>query len=230
MVTGKLIEFDVDVGARKTSGYLAVTPDGSGPGLVLIQEWWGLVDHIIELAERFAAEGFVVLAPDLYHGRKTKSPDEAGKLLMALNISEAAKDITGASKFLQALPSVSPKKIGALGFCMGGQLALFAAIEHPQEIHAVVDFYGIHPGVEIKPERLKVPALLHFGKKDKGVTETDARELLTRFQDAGAPPVEGYFYEAGHAFFNDTRPEAYVEAEAQLAWRRSLAFLRAHLA
>lgn len=228
-MTGKLIEFDVDGGARKTSGYLAVPPDGSGPGLVLIQEWWGLVDHIIELAERFAEEGFVVLAPDLYRGRKTKSPDEAGKLLMALNISEAARDIIGASKFLQASPSVSPKKIGALGFCMGGQLALFAAIEYPHEIHAAVDFYGIHPRVEINPDRLKVPALLHFGKKDNSIPEPEARALVTRLQDAGAP-VEGYFYESGHAFFNNTRPEIYVEADAQLAWTRSLAFLRTHLA
>jgi carboxymethylenebutenolidase len=227
-VTGKLIEFDVDGGARKTSGYLAIPPDGSGPGLVLIQEWWGLVDHIIELAERFASEGFVVLAPDLYHGRKTKSPDEAGKLLMALNISEAAKDIIGASKFLQASASVSPKKVGALGFCMGGQLALFAAIEYPQDIHAAVDFYGIHPRVEIKPERLEVPVLLHFGKKDKSIPEAEARELVARLQGAGGP-VEGYFYEAGHAFFNDTRPEAYVEADARIAWNRSLAFLRTHL-
>lgn len=228
MVTGKLIEFDVDGGARTTSGYLALPPDGCGPGLVLIQEWWGLVDHIIELAERFAAEGFVVLAPDLYHGKKTKSPDEAGKLLMALNISEAAKDIVGASKYLQASPSVSPKKVGALGFCMGGQLALFSAIEYPGDIHAAVDFYGIHPRVEIKPENLKVPALLHFGKRDKSIPEAEARELVARLQDAGAP-VEGYFYEAGHAFFNNTRPEAYVEADAQLAWNRSLAFLRTHL-
>lgn len=227
-MTGKLIEFDVDGGARKTSGYLALPPGGRGPGLILIQEWWGLVDHILDLAERFATEGFVVLAPDLYRGKKTKSPDEAGKLLMALNISEAAKDIIGASKFLQASTSVSPKKVGALGFCMGGQLALLAAIEHPHDIHAAVDFYGIHPRVEIKPERLKVPVLLHFGKGDKSVPEAEARQLVTRLQDAGAP-AEGYFYEAGHAFFNDTRPEAYVAADAQLAWNRSLAFLRTHL-
>ena len=227
-MTGKLIEFDVDGGTRRTSGYLAVPGEGCGPGLVLIQEWWGLVDHIVGLAERFAAEGFVVLAPDLYHGKKTKSPDEAGKLLMALNISDAAKDIVGASKFLQASPSVSPKKVAALGFCMGGQLALYAAIEHPREIHAAIDFYGIHPHVEIRPEKLKVPVQLHFGKKDKSVPESDARAMIARLQESGAP-VEGYFYEAGHAFFNETRPEAYVEADAQLAWNRSLAFLRTHL-
>ena len=224
-----MIEFDVDGGARKTSGYLAVPGTGTFPGLILIQEWWGLVDHIVDLAERFAAEGFVVLAPDLYHGKKTKSPDVAGKLLMALNISEAGKDIQGAANYLRSSAAVSPKKVGALGFCMGGQLALFAGIEYPKEINAVVDFYGVHPQVKIEPEKLKVPVLLHFGKKDKSVPEADARTLITTLQKGGAA-VESYFYEAGHAFFNDTRPEAFVPADAQLAWERSLAFLHTHLA
>ena len=223
-----MIEFAVDGGKRNTPGYLALPAAGSGPGLVLIQEWWGLVDHIIDLAKRFAAEGFVVLAPDLYHGKKTKSPDEAGKLLMALNISDAAKDIVGASRFLQDSPEVSPKKVAALGFCMGGQLALYTAIENPREIHAAVDFYGIHPRVELRPEKLKVPVQLHFGKKDKSVPEAEARAMIARLQESGAS-VESYFYEAGHAFFNNTRPEVYVAADAQLAWNRSLAFLRTHL-
>lgn len=223
-----MIEFDVDGGRRRTGGYLSIPPGGTGPGLVLIQEWWGLVDHIVKLADRFAEAGFVVLAPDLYHGKKTKSPDEAGKLLMALNIAEAGKDIEGAALRLKADVAVSPKKVGALGFCMGGQLALFSALEYPGEILAAVDFYGIHPRVNLAPEKLKVPVLLHFGKKDKSIPEADARALVDRLQDSGAP-VEGYFYEAGHAFFNDSRPEVYAEAEARLAWERSIAFLRTHL-
>lgn len=223
-----MIEFDVDGGRRRTGGYLAIPPRGAGPGLVLIQEWWGLVDHIVSLADRFAEAGFVVLAPDLYHGKKTKSPDEAGKLLMALNIGEAGKDIEGAALRLKADAAVSPKKVGALGFCMGGQLALFSALEYPGEISAAVDFYGVHPRVDLAPEKLKVPVLLHFGKRDKSIPEAGARSLIEKLQGSGAP-VEGYFYEAGHAFFNDSRPEVYAEAEAHLAWERSIAFLRTHL-
>ena len=222
-----MIEFDVEGGGRRTAGYLA-TPSGPGPGLVLIQEWWGLVDHIVDLADRFAREGFVVLAPDLYHGVKTKSPDEAGKLLMALDIATAAKDIVGASLHLKSLDSVAPKKVGALGFCMGGQLALFTALEHPDQIAAAIDFYGIHSRVQLAPEKLKVPVMMHFGKHDKSIPETDARALAERLRSSGST-VEAYFYDAGHAFFNDTRPEAYSEADARLAWERSLAFLRKNL-
>ena len=224
-----MIEFDVDNGKRRTQGYLA-TPagGGSGPGLVLIQEWWGLVDHIVDLANRFSAEGFAVIAPDLYNGVKAKSPDEAGKLLMALDIAEAGKDIAGAARHLKSLDVVSPKKVGALGFCMGGQLALFSAIEYPDEIAAAVDFYGIHRRVQLTPQNLKVPVLMHFGKHDKSIPEADARGLAERLRASGAPVV-AYFYDAGHAFFNDSRPEVYAPADARLAWERTLAFLRTNL-
>lgn len=223
-----MIEFEVEGGVRKTAGYLATPLAGSGPGLVLIQEWWGLVDHIVDLADRFAQEGFVVLAPDLYHGAKAKSPDAAGKLLMALDIAAAATDIVGASIHLKALNGEAPKKVGALGFCMGGQLALFSALEYPGHIAAAVDFYGIHSRVQLAPEKLKVPVMMHFGKRDKSIPEAEARALTERLRSSGMS-VEAYFYEAGHAFFNDTRPEAYSAADARLAWERSLAFLRAHL-
>jgi carboxymethylenebutenolidase len=228
-VTGQLIEFGADGDGQKTCGYLAAPPAAAGPGLILIQEWWGLVDHILDVADRFAAEGFVVLAPDLYHGKKAKSPDEAAKLLMALNIAEAAAEIRQASEFLQNFPSVTRKKVGAVGFCMGGQLALYAALEYPKDISAAVDFYGAHSKVGIRPEELRVPILLHFGKRDKSIPEAVARALIAQLQ-ARQPAVEGYFYEAGHGFFNDTRPNAYVAADAELAWNRTLAFLRTHLA
>lgn len=222
---GQMIQFRAN--GRMTAGYLNVHA-GSGPGLIVVQEWWGLVEHIKDIADRFAAEGFVALAPDIFHGKQTKSPDEAGKLLMALNIAEAAKDLGGAADYLLGLPSVQPKKVGAVGFCMGGQLALFAAQEHPDKVSAAVDFYGIHPKVEIRPSKLLVPVLAHFGRKDQSVKEADARALAARCQAAGAS-FEAHYYDAGHAFFNDSRPQVFDQPSADLAWQRTLDFLRAHL-
>jgi carboxymethylenebutenolidase len=202
---------------------------GRGPGLVIVQEWWGLVDHIKELADRFAAEGFVTLAPDLYHGRRTKSPDEADKLLMALDIPAAGKEIRGAADYLLGLPEVQPKRVGTIGFCMGGQLALYAAQEFPDRIVAAVDFYGVHPKAPIDPAKLRVPVLAHFGRNDRSVKEADARALAERYERAGKA-FEAHFYDAGHAFFNDARPEAYDAPSADLAWQRTLDFLRRQLA
>lgn len=222
---GEMIQFRAN--GRMTPGYLNEHA-GAGPGLIVIQEWWGLVEHIKQLVDRFVAEGFVALAPDLYHGRQTKSPDEAGKLLLALNIAEAAADMRGAADYLLARPSVHPKKVGAIGFCMGGQLALFAAQEHPDRISAAIDFYGVHPRVHIDPTKLRVPVLAHFGRADQSVKEADARALAARAHAAGAT-FETHFYDAGHAFFNDSRPQVFDQPSADLAWQRTLDFLRAHL-
>jgi carboxymethylenebutenolidase len=212
---------------QTTPGYLAL-PEHAGPGIVVIQEWWGLVDHIRDLADRFSDAGFCALAPDLFRGEKTRSPDHADKMLMALNIAQAAKDIRGAATFLLKHQSVNPKKVATVGFCMGGQLALFAATEYPGEIAATVDFYGIHPNAQIDPQKLQVPVQAHFGVKDSLVTEGSARQLIDQIRGAGKS-IESHFYEAGHAFFNDTRPEAYHKPSADIAWDRTLSFLRSQL-
>lgn len=224
---GDMIRFAANGGTAP--GYL-VGPDSGegGPGLVLLQEWWGLVDHIKDVADRFAAAGFVVLAPDLYDGQQTKSPDQAAKMFMALRIGEAAKDIRGAARHLLARADVSPKRVGVLGFCMGGQLALYAGQEYPAEFGAVVDFYGVHPNVPIDPAKAKIPVQLHFGRRDSNVPEATARELVARLS-RGLAEVDAHFYEADHAFFNDTRPEVHDHAAADQAWTRSLDFLRKHL-
>jgi carboxymethylenebutenolidase len=224
---GELVKFPAN--GRTVEGYLALPPSGRGPGVIVIQEWWGLVDHIKDLTERFAREGFVALAPDLYHGEKTKSPDQAGKLLMALNIAETAKDLRGAAMYLRARPEVQPKKVAAVGFCMGGQLALFGGSAHPDVINATVDFYGIHPKVDPDLSKLSGPVLAHFGRRDKSVNQQTARGLVDRIEAAGKT-IEAHFYDADHAFFNDQRPEVYDPQSAELAWRRTLAFLRRSLA
>jgi carboxymethylenebutenolidase len=220
---GEMITFAAN--GRTAEGYLATPASGRGPGVIVIQEWWGLVDHIKTLTDRFAGEGFVALAPDLYHGERTKSPDQAGKLLMALNIAETAKDLRGAATYVRSLPEVQPKKVAAVGFCMGGQLALFAATAHPDVIDAAVDFYGIHPKVNPDVSKLSGPVLAHFGRRDKSVPESAANALIDRIKSAGKR-VEAHFYDADHAFFNDTRPEVYDAKSAELAWERTVTFLR----
>ena len=122
---GQMVEFPSNGG--KASGYLSVPALGKGPGVIVIQEWWGLVDHIRDVCDRFAFEGFVALAPDLYHGKSTTSPDEAGKLMMALNIEEAEKELRGAVAYLLSHSGNTTATVGVIGVCMGGALSLYAA-------------------------------------------------------------------------------------------------------
>jgi carboxymethylenebutenolidase len=220
---GRMVSFKAN--GRPGDGYLATPKGGHGPGLIVIQEWWGLVDHIKDLCERFSQEGYFALAPDLYHGEKTTSPDAAGKLMMALNIGEAAKDIRGAANYLIGLDGVAPKRVATIGFCMGGQLALYAACEFPELINATVDFYGIHPQVTPDVSRLSGPVLAHFANRDKGTPPDVAKALVKQIQDAGKE-VEAHFYDADHAFFNDARPTVYNPEAAKLAWERTLEFLK----
>ena len=223
---GEMVTFRAN--GRMGDGYLASPASGHGPGVVLVQEWWGLVDHIKRVADRFAAEGFYALAPDLYHGEKTKYPEAASRLMMALNTSEGAKDIGGAATYLLALDGVAPKWLGAVGFSMGGRLALYGACEFPQRIGATVDFYGVHPLIKPTVSRLSGPVLAHFGLRDNTTPPDAANALVQRIRDAGKQ-VEAHFYDAGHAFFNDDRSQAYDAEAAQLAWERTIAFLRAAL-
>jgi carboxymethylenebutenolidase len=210
-----------------THGYLAKPPSGSGPGVIVIQEWWGLVPHIRSVADRFAQAGFVALAPDLYHGQSTTSPDEAGRLFMALEVDKAEQDLAGAVTFLRQ--HATGTKVGVVGFCMGGQLALFAATKNPA-VGACIDFYGIHPKVNPDFDRLGCPVLGFFGAQDTFVTPADARALEGKIRAAKQRADFHIYDDAGHAFFNDSRPEAYNAARAKEAFDQSLAFLRTNLA
>ena len=211
-----------------TSGYLALPEGGTGPGLLVIQEWWGLVDHIKDLADRFARAGFVALAPDFYHGETTKSPDEAAKLFMAVNVDRVGADLHGSAAYLLSRAEVSSSRVGAVGFCMGGQLALFAGMQYPQSIGAVVDFYGIHPKVTIDPARVTVPVLGHFGKRDGSIPAATVEGLADGVRKAGGT-FEVHWYDADHAFINDTRPAVYHRPSAEQAWDRTLQFFQRHL-
>ena len=221
-MSGSTVEFRIN--GHSAAGYLAVPPWGKGRALVLIQEYWGLVPHITELADRCALSGYVTLAPDLYHGQVAKSPGDADKLFMAINIAETAKEIEGAAAFLLSHAKVTSKQCSLVGFCMGGQLALYAAMEYPAQFGAVVDFYGIHPGVTIDPARVRVPVLGHFCRKDASIAEPAVTAFAAAVNAHGGS-FTSHWYDAGHAFFNDTRPAVYSAKDSELAWARTLAFL-----
>jgi carboxymethylenebutenolidase len=223
-MAGTMVQFPSNGGTA--SGYLATPPSGKGPGVLVIQEWWGLVGHIKKVCDRFAAEGFSALAPDLYHGKTADEPDTAGKLFMALNVGQAEKDLRGADKFLAGHSSTA--KLGAVGFCMGGQLALFAATLNPN-VGATVNFYGIHPNVKPDYSKLSGPVLGLFAEKDQFVTPQVAKETDAAIKKSGKPSEIYIYPDVDHGFFNDERPDVYNKAAADDAWRRTLALFRQHL-
>jgi carboxymethylenebutenolidase len=216
-------------GGEQGTGYLAVPASGRGPGVLVIQEWWGLVDHIRDVCDRFSREGFVALAPDLYRGERAGDPDAAGRLMLGLEIPRAARDLDGAAGALLGHEAVVGSRLGAIGFCMGGQLALFAATRNPR-IGAVVDFYGIHPNVTLDLDRISAPVLGIFAERDAFVTPEAARKLEADLRGAGKRARFEIYPGVEHAFFNDSRPDVYDAKAAARAWSETLAFLRAELA
>lgn len=209
------------------SGEIAA-PEGTGkvPGLILVQEWWGLNGHIKSLAERFAKAGFLTVAPDLYHGRVTKDPTEAGKLMTELDGKRAMDDIAGAVQLLLSNPRCNGK-IGVVGFCMGGAYS-FAATSAIPEIAAAVPFYGIPPADRMDFGRMKAPILAHFASRDQWAKPALAEEIKQKVNAQGGS-MRLEIYDAEHAFMNDTRPDVYSAPCAQKAWQHTIDFLHQHL-
>jgi len=220
-MAGTMVEFASN--GSKTAGYLATPASGKGPGVIVLQEGWGLVGHIKNLGDRFAPEGLTAMAPDMYHGKTASEPDGAGKLFMALNISQAERDLRGAATYL--LGQSSAKKLGAVGFCMGGQLALFAATLNPS-VGACVNFYGIHPNVKPDYFKLSGPVLGLFAEKDGFVTPQVAKDTDAAIKKAGQQSEFHIYPGVDHGFFNDDRADVYNKPAATDAWRRTLAFFR----
>jgi len=216
-------------GRNVANGYLSTPASGSGPGVVVVQEWWGLNSHIRSVADRFAAEGYVAFAPDMYHGRVTREPDEAGKLLMSLEADSAAADLRAAIDFLLGEGGATGDRVGVVGFCMGGQLALYAATVSPDKVAAVVDFYGIHPNMRPDFAKLQAPVLGIFAGQDGSVGPDAVRTLDEALTKAGKAHELHTYPGVDHAFFNDERPEVYAPDAAADAWRRTLSFFRQHL-
>lgn len=224
---GEMVEFVSNGGT--CPGYLA---DGGGPGVVVIQEWWGLVPHIMDVCDRLAAAGFSALAPDLFRGDTTTEPDEAGKLMMSLNLDRAAKDMRGAVDFLLGSDAVTSSKVGVVGFCMGGGLALMVACDVPDRVGACAPYYGVIPWEGHEPDwtRLQAPVRGHFAELDGFFGPEMARGLEEKLRGLGKDVVLEIHPGCEHAFFNDSRPEVHDPAESARAWAQTLDFFGSALA
>lgn len=228
---GEMVTYRSNGGTSE--GYLALPAaagSGGSPAVIVIQEWWGLVPHITSVADRFAAAGFVALAPDLYHGVHTTEPDEAGKLLMGLAMDQAARDIAGAASYLTGRPEVSGK-VGAVGFCAGGSLALWSATLS-DDIVATVGFYPVMPWERMRPDWSDYAgkvAMIHCSEED-GTSAAEGVQTAKRcVEQAGGECVLHDYPGTRHAFFNDDRPEVYDRAASASAWARTLELFRTRL-
>jgi carboxymethylenebutenolidase len=222
----QLIEFESN--GQTTPGYLAEPDDElEHPAVIVIQEWWGLVPHIEDICRRFSQEGFVALAPDLYHGQHADEPDEARKLAMALERDRAVGEIRAASEYLAGRERVAPKKVGVVGWCMGGGLALSSAADGAQ-ISAAVAFYG-RPLSPEDTAKLKVPVLGLFAEHDHGISVDDVHDFERNLESLNIPNEIHIYPGTSHAFFNDTRPQIYDPQAAADAWERTLGWFRTHV-
>ena len=216
------VTFSSEMGEAK--GHLA-RPGKGMPGIIVLQEWWGLVPHIKDVAGRFAAQGYVAMAPDLYHGKSTLEAAEAEHLMKGLDWGRAAKEIAGAARYLREVEGAT--RVGVTGFCMGGALTVIAAAQ--PGVDAYVAFYGFPPAGAAPLEKIEAPGLIFFGEEEPYFSIPDARAFAEAQKKRGREAEVIVYPGAGHAFFNDTRPEAYREAAANYAWRRTLDHFGRHL-
>jgi carboxymethylenebutenolidase len=223
-------DIEFPTGAGVAPGYLAVPAAQRGPATIVMQEWWGLDEHIRSVCDRLAAEGFFALAPDLFRGETASQPSEAEQKMMAMSMDQAEQDMCGAAAYLSSQAGVEGSGVGSVGFCLGGGLSVWAAATCPQ-ITAAVTYYYVMPHGKPDFTNISGPVLGHFGTADAFIPPDDARKLEAELRDAGAE-VTFHFYEgAGHAFFNDTnRLGTYDKDAAETSWQRTVSFLRSALA
>ncbi len=223
-VNGEMVTFPSD--GSTAPGYLA-KPEGPGPfpAVIVIQEWWGLEEHIKDIARRFASEGFVALAPDLYHGQVATEPDEARKLVMAMQLDVAMRDIQGAINHLKGLPEVSQPKVGVVGFCMGGSLTLRAAVTS-DDVGAAAPFYaGQVDAIFPEIDKITAPVFAAFGAEDGSIPLDKVERLRELLKEKGKQAEVKVYDGAPHSFFNDTR-DSYRKEAAEDAWHNVLALFR----
>lgn len=219
----------VDIHGEQVEGVIALPASGSGPGVIVIQEWWGLVPHIQGVVRRLAEAGFVALAVDHYRGVETTEPDEAQKLMMGLQVSAAAADLAGAAAYLVGRREVTGRKIAVLGFCMGGGLALLAPTVS-DDISCAAAFYPAMPWPDYAPDWANYSgksAIVHKAESDEDWAGPKIAEYAAAITAHGGK-VQVFDYPGSeHAFFNDDRPEVFSSGHADAAWELSTAFFRA---
>ena len=223
---------NVDLKVNGDNAYAFVAqPDDNAkhPGIVLIQEWWGIEPHIRDLAQRLAADGFVVAVPDRYHGKIATEPNDAQKMVMMIggNIDRAAKEIIGALETIKAMPNVEPKKLGLMGFCVGGLMTYVVASRY-NNLGAVVPFYP--GGYDPKPEdvaKVNAPILAFFGSRDESIPLDRVAKIEKMYKDAGKDQTVKV-YDAGHAFLNPDHGMGNEQAAAE-AWPLAVNFLKEKL-
>ncbi|MFN2499919.1 MAG: dienelactone hydrolase family protein [Pyrinomonadaceae bacterium] len=208
-----------------TTAHVALPENDSAAAVILIQEWWGINDHIRDIAGRYANEGYLCLAPDLYRGKLAKNTEEAGQMMQALAIEDGMETIR--QTIAEAKAKYNVQKFGINGYCMGGTFALRAACEI-KELAAAAPFYGDIPEEEVL-KNLTVHTLFIAGKRDKWINPEKVSQLKEAARKYNLP-VEVVSYDADHAFFNNTRPEVYDAEAAADAWRSVLDLFRKHLA
>ena len=211
---------------KEAKGYLANAARGNAPGVVVIQEWWGLSENIKGLVDRFAVAGFDALAPDLYEGVVVPyhDADAAGKEMNSLNFIEATEqNVRGAAQYLKR----NGAKVGLTGFCMGGAVTIIGAAKIP-ELTAGVAFYGIPPEQAAKPADVKIPLQGHFANKDDWCTP-QAVDAFEKAMKAASKDFEAFRYDADHAFVNEERASVHDRQAAELAWGRATDFFKKHL-
>ena len=224
---GEMIEYTSN--GTLEYGYVADPISGEGPALVVIQEWWGLVDHIKDVCDRFAAAGYFAIAPDLYHNKKTDDSNEAAKLAMELRVDQALVQMGGAIDEL--VRRSGNERVGVVGFCMGGGLALALATARPDRVAAVVPFYGVASRSEAEPDYSTMQAVVqgHFAELDQSVSPELVRALESKLESLGKETEFFVYPGTVHGFFNDTRPGQYDPSAALQAWERTIAFLAEEL-
>jgi carboxymethylenebutenolidase len=219
------VEFEANGGTAR--GYLA-EPEDTGPGVVVAGEWWGLDDDVRRIVDGFAGEGFVALAPDLFHGETTEQPDQAQQMMMAMNMGEAEKELKGAVDFV-ANHEKCDGTVGTVGFCLGGGLSVWAAAANPK-VGAAVTYYYVMPHGKPDFSRIEAPVLGHFGTADDFISTDQSAALEQELRDAGVDAVFEYYEGGGHAFANEhNRLGTYHEGHARSAWGKTVDFLRRHL-
>ena len=224
-ITSSTVEFAAN--GEGAPGYLSRPQrEGPRPGIVLIQEWWGLEEHIKDVARRFASDGFVTLAPDLYHGQVTSEPSEAMKLAQGMDLDRAMKELNGAVAYLKRQP-FSTGKVGIIGYCMGGGLSIATACVN-RDLDACVVYYGGNPTPLEQVQNINCSILGLYAELDERITSTvgDLEAALDRY---GKQHEIHVYPGAQHSFFNDTRPNIYDAEAAMDAWERTLAFFNAQL-